>query len=271
MSKYQIPVESDASESDSIKFGGWIPPEQMTDQQLVDREEWLMSVPKFETRGYFSGPTPNKVMLTDLWTHKKAIEALGFPFGGFWQKTGSCVGAGSGNVQFTLSVIEVLVKSDPERIFLPFWPYAYGIGRNIAGMNRPGEGSFGRARLKRFSKGSWNGITPGYPSTSKSRGCYQSPPKRSIDGVTETASREAFGISLEKTRSGQQQCVRITTTFARRSGAETPAPVLQCGEEWTDLPLLVESCSTEEAVDGPTKCRFLDGGTIQSMAKSSSS
>lgn len=55
----------------------------------------------------------------------------------------NCVGAGGGNVAFTLSAIEVIRLNDPEKIILPFYPYTYGRSRYRSGMRGRGEGSTG--------------------------------------------------------------------------------------------------------------------------------
>lgn len=86
-------------------------------------------------------PTVKKVDLSEIWSHPRVVAALGWAYPGTWQLTGSCVGAGGGNVEFTLAAWEVLRLNDPEQIILPYWPYTYGRSRYHMGSGGQGEGS----------------------------------------------------------------------------------------------------------------------------------
>lgn len=79
--------------------------------------------------------------LTKLWAHPMVLAGLGSPFIGFGQQTGSCVGAGGGNVEASTCFLEVILLNEPERIFLPFWPLTYGRSRYYLGDTSQGEGS----------------------------------------------------------------------------------------------------------------------------------
>lgn len=60
----------------------------------------------------------------------------------------NCVGAGMGNATASLNFFEVLVLGDAEKLFLPFYPYAYGRGRYHCGMRGRGEGSQGSCQAQ---------------------------------------------------------------------------------------------------------------------------
>jgi len=65
------------------------------------------------------------------------------------QYTGSCVGAGAGNALTTAALVEIdLGDAEEWPSDGAFWLYPYGQSRRIAGLNGPGEGSFGSAYAK---------------------------------------------------------------------------------------------------------------------------
>lgn len=88
------------------------------------------------------------VRLFDLWSDPRVVSALGFAFPGSHQFTGSCVGSGYGNVVMCLSMVEAMLKSEPERVTMLFWYYTYGRGRWIMGDHGQGEGSTGTAQAE---------------------------------------------------------------------------------------------------------------------------
>jgi len=104
-------------------------------------------------------------------TDSKVVESLEFEFTGTHQLTGSCVGAGGGNVLFTLVAIEVLRLNDPEQIILPFWLYPYGKSRELLGDRSEGEGSLGSTfaqACKQF--GVFGNHEPGLPQPENTDG-----------------------------------------------------------------------------------------------------
>lgn len=120
---------------------GWIPPHARTeeDEQAID-----LAHQSIEQRASFApifNSASDSYDLTDLWRHPTVQAALGFVFPGIWQLTGSCVGAGGGNVHFSLAAEEVIRLGDHEQIIIPFWPIPYGRSRYHCGMRGRGEGS----------------------------------------------------------------------------------------------------------------------------------
>lgn len=83
----------------------------------------------------------DKVFLTDLWKHPFVVQALGYEYPGIHQLTGSCVGAGGGNNEFTILAVDCITRRDPEKIFIPGWLVTYGRSRFLLGDRGPGEGS----------------------------------------------------------------------------------------------------------------------------------
>lgn len=127
---------------------GWVPPEQRSDEQHEADAAALSRMPRFEVFGKGPFEDADKVDLTQLWRHPAVVAALGFPYPGTHQLTGSCVGAGSGNVVASVNFVEVLKFGDPEKVILPFYPYHYGRGRLKSGMGGRGEGSSGSGQAE---------------------------------------------------------------------------------------------------------------------------
>jgi hypothetical protein len=122
---------------------GWIPFADRTAAQMNAHYRAMANMPRmFAIGGEAPDPGP-KVCLFDLWRHPMVKTAIGYEYSGVHQLTGSCVGAGFGNVIFTLATIEVIRNNDPERIIQPFWLYTYGISRMLLGDRSEGEGSTG--------------------------------------------------------------------------------------------------------------------------------
>jgi hypothetical protein len=122
---------------------GWIPFADRTAAQMTAHYRAMSKMPRaFAVHGEAPDPGP-KVCLTDLWKHPMVKAAIGYEYSGVHQLTGSCVGAGFGNVLFTLATVEVIKNRDPERIIQPFWLYTYGISRMLLGDRSEGEGSTG--------------------------------------------------------------------------------------------------------------------------------
>jgi hypothetical protein len=134
---------------------GWItPPERTREQEGQHAAAMAKMPPRFQIVGAAPDPGP-LVNLMELWSHPSVIEALGYEFPGIHQITGSCVGAGGGNVGFTLSCVECIRLGEPEQIILPFWLYTYGLSRMLAGMNGPGEGSLGSTFAEAAGRHGW--------------------------------------------------------------------------------------------------------------------
>ena len=152
-----------------IDFGA-MPRFSWTEKQQQATHDALKRMPKFAISGN-SDPGEKKVCLFDLWRHQETVSALGYVYPGIRQITGSCVGAGFGNVAFSLCAMEVIRLKDPEQIMIPFWLFTYGRGRLRAGMSSPGEGSNGapQAEAARLD-GLVEATRSGLPSFSKTDG-----------------------------------------------------------------------------------------------------
>lgn len=123
---------------------GWIPPSQRTNGQNEAHDTALASLPKFAMPTKHSDLDPGqKILLTDTWKHPGIVNQLGFAYPGVHQLTGSCVGAGGGNMLFTLAATDILLRGDLESIIIPFWPLPYGMSRYLCGDRGRGEGSLG--------------------------------------------------------------------------------------------------------------------------------
>lgn len=124
---------------------GWIPPSQRTDAQHEAHAEAMAKMPKFAMPRHHAGDLPSggKILLTDVWKHPATISQLGFAYPGVHQLTGSCVGAGGGNMLFTLGATDVILRADKEGITIPFWLLPYGRSRYDCGDRGQGEGSLG--------------------------------------------------------------------------------------------------------------------------------
>ena len=130
---------------------GWIDFADRTDEQLVIHNAIVGRMPSFGIAGE-KPPVGFKILLTDLWKHQKTKEALGFAFTGWKQYSGSCVGVGGGNAAQTTLLADKLIRTEPEKPVLIFWPYNYGRSRLLGGMRGRGEGSFGSTFAKSLSE-----------------------------------------------------------------------------------------------------------------------
>lgn len=119
---------------------GYITPEERTDEQNAEHARAVAGMARFALQ-YAAPSGPVKVMLTDFWKNPDVIADVGFEFNGFWQLTGSCVGASSGNGEFTLSAVQRTIADNPTKAFVPFWPWNYGITRYDEGDRGQGEGA----------------------------------------------------------------------------------------------------------------------------------
>ena len=153
---------------------GWLSKDNRSKESNEIDEQIVGAMPKFRIIGD-SNESLKKILLTDFWKHVATVAALGFAFPRIHQLTGSCVGAGGGNMLFTLGAIEVIRLGDLEQIAIPFWPYTYGKSRQIGGMRGRGEGSFGSAYAKAAQEfGFIDARHPGLPSFANNDGIIYS-------------------------------------------------------------------------------------------------
>lgn len=126
---------------------GWIRPEDRTPEQQQAHARAVASMPRFGIAGAgvrtTSGSSKLDVKLFEAWRHPKVIEDIGFEFRRYQQVTGSCVGAGLGQVLVTLSAVQRLFAQAPTKAAIFFWLFNYGRSRFLYGWKTPGEGSFG--------------------------------------------------------------------------------------------------------------------------------
>lgn len=149
---------------------GWIPFDQRTKEQHEVHDGIVCDMPQFRVFGD-AGEKPTKVLLTDVWKHPSVVAALGFEYTRIHQLTGSCVGAGGGNMGFTLAATEVVRLGDPEQIYVPFWLLPYGISRKLAGFRGRGSGSMGSTYAKAVQEyGFLKANLPGLPAFQRADG-----------------------------------------------------------------------------------------------------
>jgi hypothetical protein len=134
--------------SEPVQKFGWIPFAKRTAKQHAAHEAAVAEMPRFEITGVQRYGDADKVMLTELWKHPAVVEALGHPYPGTHQLTGSCVGAGGGNALATIIFADAVLRNEPEQIVIPFWLLPYGRSRFYLGDRSPGEGSQGSTFAK---------------------------------------------------------------------------------------------------------------------------
>ena len=108
----------------------------ITGTNLVLHEARLAAMPRFLISGAWQLEGPRYA----LW--KAAKQVLGRHLSYNHQLTGSCVGAGGGNMLKTQICVEIS-QGDPEEYREVWWPYTYGRSRTHSGMDSEGEGSSG--------------------------------------------------------------------------------------------------------------------------------
>ena len=119
--------------STNQKFG-WIPFEDRTPEQTAEHNRIVGAMPRFHIRGRFKADQRRY----PLWFAGKKLLGKFLPYN--WQQTGSCVGAGGGNMAKTGIAVEIYIKGDLEEYKELWWPFTYGCSR---GNTSEGEGSSG--------------------------------------------------------------------------------------------------------------------------------
>jgi hypothetical protein len=122
---------------------GWISPERRTPMQKVLTAKVYNQAGTFTHRGTFISELPERAVLSEL-----EIKATGQLLPRVHQTTGSCVGAAAALAYAHASCGDVVHRGDQEEVKLSCWLPSYGVGRQIAGMNGRGEGSFGAAQAE---------------------------------------------------------------------------------------------------------------------------
>lgn len=148
---------------------GYVAPAGRTKEGQEAANMAIGEMPEFAIDGPFSD-----VERAPLWSFFKKIGIDNPPYN--WQVTGSCVGAGGDNALKTLMAVEVVVEK-VEEFHVTWWLYTYGKSRELAGMNRPGDGSYGSTWAKAIKDyGSFRADEEGLPEF------------RSVSGWLQTSS-----------------------------------------------------------------------------------
>jgi len=138
--------------SELILPTGYILPSERTPEQQRAHSLAVASMPKFGISGggvkTTSGSSNLDVHLYRALTRKEVLDDLGLQFYRYHQQTGSCVGAGLGQVLVVLSAVQRLFAKNPTKAALFFWLFNYGRSRWLYGWKTPGEGSFGSTAAK---------------------------------------------------------------------------------------------------------------------------
>jgi len=121
--------------------GGWIPYSDRTTYQKRISNKFLDRVGTFKDRNTFLGDLPDKVITPVL-----ELELEGKLHPRVKQLTGSCVGSAAANGYLQAMVGDKYFRKDNETVKLPFPFCTYGVGREIARLGGPGDGSFGSAQ-----------------------------------------------------------------------------------------------------------------------------
>lgn len=100
----------------------------------------VAAMPRFAIRGRFALESRRY----KLWDFVRTVNGGKDPHY-IWQQTGSCVGAGGGNMTIVTQGVEIALKGDSEEYRWPWWLFTYGKSRQRGGLNGRGEGSFGSA------------------------------------------------------------------------------------------------------------------------------
>lgn len=123
--------------------GGWIPPAERTRAQRALHEEFERRLVPFAQAVSSPESLPSQALHFKL--QQKVIAKLLLEI---WQSTGSCVGAAAGGAYADAMTGDVAHRGDREEIKLPCFLPTYGVGRQIGGFRRKGEGSFGGSQAK---------------------------------------------------------------------------------------------------------------------------
>jgi hypothetical protein len=118
---------------------GWIPPHRRTATQKQNHNQIASNVGRFSMPRLGVYKDSTKVCLWDCWKPAKKD----YNFLGMHQITGSCVGAGGGQMLWSLQAADLVKRGDRGSAHIPLWLYPYGVSRTLLGENRPGEGSTG--------------------------------------------------------------------------------------------------------------------------------
>lgn len=143
---------------DDILDCGWIPFDQRESEVVLATDKIVAEMPKFHVRGRYTAADRRYA----LWKFAKqhTNEFLKY----IWQLTGSCVGAGGGNMLMTLIYVEIVLGRESEIFRVLWWLFTYGRSRFHSGIRGRGDGSTGAGWAKAITEDGVFEIDPeGYP------------------------------------------------------------------------------------------------------------
>lgn len=133
---------------------GWKPPEDRSVESQRFHESYIWDTPNVDEVFTSAGSNAKRPRIWQV--VKTAIDKGLVPdifirngqFKNISQIIGSCVGFGAGNMLLWASLLDAIIRNQPERILVPFVPYHYGRGRKHSGIRGKGSGSFGSGQAK---------------------------------------------------------------------------------------------------------------------------
>lgn len=132
--------------------GGWMPPEERTNEQQSMSDEFRTAIGSFKEVGE-AVELPERALF-----HEMEIKHTGALLKRPWQVTGSCVGVGGMRSYSNAALGDAVYRGDHEIVNLQFPFSTYGVGRKLAGMRGKGSGSFGGAQSKAVQQYGINAI-----------------------------------------------------------------------------------------------------------------
>jgi hypothetical protein len=220
---------------------GWIPFDDRTAEQMAIHEALVAQMPAYNRPPQAKPPNGTRVMLTDTWKNKMVVDALGMPFTGVRQVSGSCVWAGGLTAATTLNFVEVLAKGDLDEIMIPHMLPNYGLSRKYGGISGTGSGSFGSTFAVSGQKdGSGDARAPGRPTfTTNNMFCWGE--------ATELKYSNARNITEEELAEGKKHLYRTVT---RLHSAEQVRDAIMNGDPVTRAFSYYCDPGSERIVDG---------------------
>lgn len=135
-------VAEESAKGTLVNFG-FLHSGKRNDTQNDLHEKIVKAMPRFTIRGAFTLESRRY----KLWEFVRKVNGGKDPTYN-WQQTGSCVGAGWGNMSLVTQGVEISMKGESEQYKWLWWPFTYGKGRQRGGISGSGEGSFGSAQAE---------------------------------------------------------------------------------------------------------------------------
>jgi hypothetical protein len=231
-------------------YFGWGRPDQTHQERLDMARENFDMVSARESRivDFKTGdPTTQKFM---CWYASRKL--FGKDILHVYQQTGSCVGASAGNLLNYTQCVEIAIKGDFEEFKYVFFPYAYGIARQIDGSRSQGDGSNGSSIAEAILKeGSIPEDIQGLPKATKSDTDWYL--NKTIEYAWSGPSRGKW-LYTDFEGEGKKHTIKSAarvTSFdeaaiqSRELGGKTPSPTL-CRQ---DTPVIVVDIEADNGVE----------------------